>query len=137
MSKRKNPAHGARDKPAQRRSSVGFVMSGAWDSLCSEGYTRLSENPEVLMAVSRIADLISSMSIRLMANTASGDVRLYNALSRKLDITPNRWMTRKTLMAAVVRVLLLEGNGNAVVWPRTEGGNLEELIPIPPSRVSF
>lgn len=137
MSKRKNLAHGARDKPAQRRSSVGFVMSGAWDSLCSEGYTRLSENPEVLMAVSRIADLISSMSIRLMANTASGDVRLYNALSRKLDITPNRWMTRKTLMAAVVRVLLLEGNGNAVVWPKTEGGNLEELIPIPPSRVSF
>lgn len=89
------------------------------------------------MAVGRIAELIGSMPIHLMENADSGDIRLKNGLSRRLDIDPNPWMTRKTLMSAVIWALLLDGGGNAVVWPKTSGGNLEELVPIPPGHVSF
>ena len=31
----------------------------------------------------------------------------------------------------------LEGNGNSVVYPLTEGGYLRELIPIPAARTAF
>lgn len=137
MSKRRKTANGARDRPAEQHRSVGFVFGSGWEAIACSGYTRLADNPEVRMAVGRIAELISSMSIRLMENTDSGDVRLKNGLSRRLDIDPNPHMTRKTMMASIIWTLLLDGVGNAVVWPRTSGGNLEELIPIPPSRVSF
>ena len=50
------------------------------------------------------------MTIHLMENTDAGDKRLKNELSRKIDITPNRFMTRKTFISALVREILLEGD---------------------------
>lgn len=136
MSK-KQKKRGNQIRDAGRRSVAWLLTDTAYDTLCVSGYTRLSENPEVLMAVNKLAGLIGSMTIHLMANSEGGDVRIKNALSRKLDIEPNRYMTRMTLMSWIVRTLLLYGDGNAVVLPKTSGGYLEDLVPISHSRVSF
>lgn len=136
MSK-KSRKRGNQIRDADRRSAAWLLTDAAYDTLCVSGYTRLSENPEVLMAVNKLAGLIGSMTIRLMANSKDGDIRVKNALSRKLDIEPNRYMTRMTLMSWIVRTLLLYGDGNAVVLPKTSQGYLEDLIPIAPSRVSI
>ena len=119
------------------RSLVWLTDAAGYDSLECAGYTSLSKNPEVLTAVDTIARLIGSMTIHLMMNTPRGDVRIINDVSRTVDISPSPWMTRSNLVRWIVRTMLLEGNGNAVVWPVTQGGRLRELQPIPAAFVSF
>ena len=138
MSKRKTKGGPApRDRPMQQRS---VVWMGDWPddkSLACAGYTTLAHNPEVMTAVDTIARLIGAMTIHLMQNTPQGDIRIRNGLSNVVDITPNRYMTRSNFIRWIVRTMLLDGNGNAVVMPVTNRGYLEELVPIPPAYVAY
>jgi HK97 family phage portal protein len=72
-----------------------------------------------------------------MANTENGDVRITNELSRKIDIDPAPYMTRKVWIEAIVMNLLLYGKGNSIVLPHTTDGYLGSLEVISPYRVSF
>ena len=135
MSRKRGRAK-TRAEPAQKRS-VAFLADSKWGDLECMGYTSLSQNPEVSTAVDTIARLISSMTIHLMENTEDGDIRIRNELSRKLDINPNDNMTRSSFIHWVVRVMMLEGNGNAVVYPEFRRGYLQNLQPIPPAFAAF
>lgn len=105
--------------------------------ICCPGYVRLSDCPEIQTACLRIAELIGSMTIYLMANTENGDTRINNELSRLIDITPNGNMTRSHWMTANVMNMLLYGAGNAICVPHTYEGILKSLEPISASRVQF
>lgn len=126
-----------RNKKTQTRDAgnVGLWISS--DPICINGYTTLDRCPEVVAAVEKIAELIASITIYLMANTEKGDIRIKNALSRKIDIEPEMHMTRTTWMHGIVRDMLLDGHGNAIVQPHTYQGFLENLEPISASRVGF
>ena len=121
----------------RERQHSWLVTAPEFDDLCCKEYTSLSDCPEVLTACRKIADMISSMTIYLMTNTSKGDQRIVNELSRKVDINPSNWMTRKTWMDFLVMTLLIHGRGNAVVLPHTKKGILEDLEPIPASRFTF
>ena len=116
-------------------------MPGDWDTLGCLGYTSLAHNPEIVAAVDTIARLIGSMTIHLMENTEDGDVRVKDGLSRKIDINPNAYMTRSSLIYWIAKALFLDGNGNAVAQVRsgTEQGTayIEAIDPVSPHRVSF
>lgn len=132
--KRSRPA--PRAEPAQKRS-IALVTQNKWETLECLGYTSLAQNPEICTAVDTIARLIASMTIHLMENTDDGDVRVKNELSRKVDINPNNNMTRSNFIHWIVKTLMLEGSGNAVVWPEYKRGILRDLKPVPPAFTAF
>lgn len=138
MGKKKNRRNRNPIQNTRNSNAVAFLTSqAAYETLCVNGYTSLDKNPEIMSACRKIADLISSMTICLMANTDKGDQRIVNELSRQVDITPNRYLTRKTWMDIIVMNLLLYGSGNSVVMLMTENGILGDMIPQDPSRVNF
>lgn len=134
---RNNTIEGMRVPNTRSSSAIGIVVDSEDTSLKCRGYTSLADNPEVFTACRKIASLISSMPIMLMENGENGDTRVFNELSRKLDIEPNRNMTRRTWVEAIVMNMLLYGKGNSVVKVYTSRGYLSNMEPIPASRVAF
>lgn len=114
-------------------------LTATWDQILPDGYTKLSDNPEVKIAVDKIADLVSNMTIHLMENTDKGDKRVHNALSKKIDINPSRFMTRKAWVYKIVQDLLLYGDGNSVnhISMDTKTGLIKDLTPFPMSGVTY
>lgn len=140
MAKKKNKvrAEPGREKQAQSKGVTSWLCSqDAFDLLTCRGYTSLAHNPEIISGVDTIAKLIGSMTIHLMQNTENGDNRLKNELAKKIDITPNANMTRSLFIQWIVRTMYLEGDGNAVVYPKFEQGYLRDLRPVPAAMVSF
>lgn len=109
-----------------------FLSDDAYNSLCVAGYTRLSDNAEFQTGINVIADLVSDMSIMLIANTENGDKRIHNELSRVIDIHPHPMLTRKKLMKFIVYNLLIDGN--QITYPNVDRNGL--LVSLNPKRSS-
>ena len=138
MSRKRRNKRAVGCEPSASKPAVGFLTTQtAYDILCSTHYNKLSNNPEIITGCLRIAELVASMTIKLMANTDKGDKRIINELSRKIDIEPAKHLTRKKWMTAIVMNMLLYGKGNSVVWPHTSGGLLGDLEVIASDRVTF
>lgn len=118
---------GKRSQP--RSSNIGIITLDSPGVLAGRGYHMLSEAPEVASAIWIIADLISSMPIHLMENRENGDIRVRDALSRKIDVNPWSLGTRQTFIHWIVETELTEGE--AVVIPKTAGDLIADLIPAP------
>lgn len=136
MSK-KNKLQRALRKAGRTRSAVLIGSEEAYDILCGDGYTSLDQNPEIVAACRKIAEVVGAMTIHVMENTERGDERVINELSRKIDINPCSSMTRQTFIEAIVMNLLIYGRGNSVVKVYTEDGYLSDMEPVAANRVSF
>ena len=142
VSKRSNEESQAAAVAAANEAELKRKVNQLLEIIRSEGiscggYTSLDQDPTIMTACERIAELIGLVSWHLMENTDNGDQRIRNELSRKIDINPNYWMTRQTFFEAIAMNLLLYGDGNCVVRPHTEDGYLRDLEVIPADRVSF
>ena len=123
----------------KKRNTRSASVVGIWPSTegiaIPSGYHSLAEAPEVASAVWTVAEMISSVTIRLMQNTPNGDVRIKDNLAKKVDISPWSLGTRRTLIFWIVSTMLLEGE--AFVLPRTNGGLLSDLVPMPKARAQL
>lgn len=127
-------------EPTQSRgtkNTMVFTASEVFNEMIQANYTPLDQLPEVVSCARKIAQLIGSATIHLMANTKNGDERIVNELSRLIDINPMPNMTRSTWMESCIMTMLLYGHGNSIVLPHTQDGYLQMLEPIPAYRVAF
>lgn len=101
-----------------------------------EGYSKIPDNPEVKSVINLIADLVSNMTIGIYENDKIGDKRIKNKTSRKIDIEPNDFLTRKEYIHLVVSTMLIEGN-QITIPEYNENHELINLKPVDPTSVSF
>lgn len=136
--KRKAKKHQERQvTDAQVDANVAYNQNAltAWlNADCvKRNYIPLVESPEVKAGVEKIAETVSLMTIHLMENSESGDKRIINELSKKIDIYPNKYVNRQMFISWIVQEMLLYGN--AIVLPKvlTRGGKtyIDDLIQIP------
>lgn len=125
-----------RARTPTEEEQVRFLTHSDFPSVFFNGYNRLTDNPEFRTGIEVIADLVSNMTIMLMSNSDIGDERIHNNLSRKIDIDPHPYLTRKELVFYIVRNMLVHGN-QIVVPVYDRKGHLQKLEPIEPSRVGF
>ena len=146
MSRVKNGHRYGRDAPVSNVKRSDEIMPGImlaspdqWKILCQDGYKPIMQCPEVQICINVYADLIASMTLRLMRNTEKGDIREKNELSRLLDIEPNRRMTHMVFFQTLVRTLM--EYGNQVTYPRfvnRQGQTyLDELVPFAPGQTAL
>ncbi|WP_455033802.1 phage portal protein [Granulicatella adiacens] len=128
-------------KKREKKTEIRYVTPTQMEDLLffDNSYIPLNKHPDVLIAVDKIADLVSNMTIQLMENTGNGDVRIKNKLARKIDIEPYRYMTRKNWIYKIVKDLLLDGDGNSVVHVGTiqDTELIGELMPLNMRSVRF
>lgn len=107
---------------------VAIWLNGedAKNILLPAGYMPVARNEEVRKCIHKIADLVSSMTIMLMENGETGDIRLKNELSKKVDVYPNNFMTRKNFIYKIVVDMI--STGNSVIFPKINGGLLDNLV---------
>ena len=136
--KRKSKKHQERQvTDAQVDANVAYNQNAltAWlNADCvKRNYIPLAESPEVKAGVEKIAEIVSLMTIHLMENSESGDKRIINELSKKIDIYPNKYVNRQMFISWIVQEMLLYGN--AIVLPKilTRGGKtyIDDLIQVP------
>lgn len=115
-------------KKKREYNPVAIWMNGddAKNILLPAGYLPVTRNEEVRKCVHKIADLVSSMTIMLMENGETGDVRLKNQLAKKIDVYPNNMMIRKNFIYKLVMDMIT--TGNSVVYPKVKDGLLDNLI---------
>jgi len=124
-------------KTKTRTTPTSIWLNGddASDILCPSGYTPLSKNEEIRRCVFKIADLVSNMTIMLMENGTNGDIRIKDELAKKIDVNPNKNMTRKTFIHKIVTDMIIEGNG--VSFPEVKGIYVDNLKLWNASSVSY
>jgi len=132
--KRRAAAMQRRENASKTAAGTLLLNADNFRIFCGDGYVPLYDVPEVRACVDTIADLVSSMTIHLLRKTPTGDERVIDGLSRKIDIEPAENMNRKAFIYNIVNTMLSEGDGNQITLPiYTDDGYLADLKPLRPS----